>query len=128
MLQLTQSLYYQNLDNNAGVLYRILDEAEEQETREALLAYFYLWRYAGAAGWTAGELDDFIELDLERALGTAVDFEIEDALGKLLRAGVVVRDGDRYAALPVEAALEKLDDTWDRYDVSASEELAGATQ
>lgn len=127
MLQLTQSLYYQNLDNNAGVLYRILDEAEEQETREVLLAYFYLWRYAGAAGWTAKDLDDFVELDLERALDTAVDFEIEDALDKLVRAGVVTRTGDRYAALPVEAALEKMDDTWDRYDVSAQEELAGAT-
>ncbi len=109
------------------MLYRILDEAEEQETREVLLAYFYLWRYAGAAGWTAKELDDFVELDLERALDTAVDFEIEDALGKLVRAGVVVRAGDRYAASPVEAALEKMDDTWDRYDVSAQEELAGAT-
>jgi hypothetical protein len=127
MLQLTQSLYYQNLDNNAGVLYRILDEAEEQETREVLLAYFYLWRYAGAAGWTAAQLDDYVELDLERALGTAVDFEIEDALDKLVRAGVVVRTGDRYEALPVESALEKMDDTWDRYDVSAPEELAGAT-
>ena len=126
MLQLTQSLYYQNLDNNAGVLYRVMDEAEEQETREVLLAYFYLWRYAGAAGWTAAQLDDFVELDLERTLGTAVDFEIADALGKIVRAGVAVRTGDRYTALPVEAALEKMDDTWDRYDVSAPE-MAGTT-
>ncbi len=126
MLQLTQSLYYQNLDNNAGVLYRVLDEAEEQETLEILLAYFYLWRYAGAAGWTAAELDDYVELDLERALDAAVDFEIEGALGKLVRAGVVVRHGDRYAARPVAAALEKLDDTWDRYDVSAPD-MAGIT-
>ena len=53
-LQLTQSLYYQNLDNNGGVMFRLLDEAEEQETREMLLGYFYLWRYAGEEGWTAG--------------------------------------------------------------------------
>ena len=46
-LQLTQSLYYQNLDNNGGVMFRLLDEAEEEETREVLLAYFYLWRNAG---------------------------------------------------------------------------------
>ena len=43
-LNLTESLYYQNLDNNAGVLTRLLDEAEEQENREAALAYFFLWR------------------------------------------------------------------------------------
>ena len=29
-LNLTQSLYYQNLDNNAGVLTHLMDEAEEQ--------------------------------------------------------------------------------------------------
>ena len=34
-LSLTRSLYFQNLDNNAGVLYRLLDEAEEQECLEA---------------------------------------------------------------------------------------------
>ncbi|MGL4555457.1 MAG: DUF3754 domain-containing protein, partial [Gemmataceae bacterium] len=43
---LVESLYYQNLDNNAGVLTRLLDEAEEQECRETLLAYFYLWKHA----------------------------------------------------------------------------------
>src|SRR5262249_37008603 len=42
---LTESLYYQTLDNNGGVLTRILDEAEEQECREAILAYYCLWRY-----------------------------------------------------------------------------------
>jgi len=34
-LQLTKSLYFQTLDSNAGVLFRLLDEAEEQECREA---------------------------------------------------------------------------------------------
>jgi hypothetical protein len=115
MLQLTQSLYYQNLDNNAGVLYRMLDEAEEQETREVLLAYFYLWRYAGETGWTAEELDDYVELDLERVLDTHIDFEIDDALAKLTRAGIVSRNGERYAALPIETALDRLDDIWERY-------------
>jgi|YNPBryunderm2012_1023409.scaffolds.fasta_scaffold10271_2 hypothetical protein len=89
MLQLHQSLYYQNLDNNAGVFYRMMDEAEEQELREILLAYFYLWRYARAPGWSAAELDDYVELDLERRLNMKIDFEIDDALAKLLRLGLV---------------------------------------
>jgi hypothetical protein len=114
-LQLTQSLYYQNLDNNGGVMYRLLDEAEEQETRETLLAYFYLWRYAGDRGWTAAELDDYIELDLERRLDMQVDFEIADALHKLERAGIVTRTDDRYCAIPIEAAQARLDDLWEQY-------------
>jgi hypothetical protein len=118
-LQLTQSLYYQNLDNNAGVVFRLLDEAEEQETREALLAYFYLWRYAGEGGWTPADLDDYVELDLERQLGVAVDFEIEDALGKLARAGVVTEAGGRYAAVPIDAAQDRLDRLWQEYTRAA---------
>ena len=52
-LTLTESLYYQNLDSNAGVLTRLLDEAEEQERCELLLAYYFLWRYAGAEAGAA---------------------------------------------------------------------------
>ncbi len=114
-LQLTQSLYYQNLDNNGGVMYKLLDEAEEQETRETLLSYFYLWRYAGDRGWTAAELDDYVELDLERRLNLAVDFEIEDALAKLERAGIVTKSGDRYRAVPLETAQDLLDRIWQQY-------------
>lgn len=114
-LQLTQSLYYQNLDNNAGVLFRMLDEAEEQEVREALLGYFYLWRYAGDRGWTPDELDDYVELDIEKRLNLPVDFEIRDAMQKLVAAGLVESDGERYRALPIDTAQAKLDELWDRY-------------
>lgn len=114
-LQLTQSLYYQNLDNNGGVMYKLLDEAEEQEARETLLSYFYLWRYAGDRGWTAQELDDYVELDLERRLNLEVDFEIADALAKLERAGIVTKAGDRYRAVPLEAAQDTLDQLWQQY-------------
>ena len=37
-LSLTRHLYFQNLDNNAGVIYHLLAEAEEQEFREIVLA------------------------------------------------------------------------------------------
>lgn len=115
-LQLTQSLYYQNLDSNGGVLFRMLDEAEEQETREILLAYFYLWRYAGEHGWTAQELDDYVELDLERLLNVEVDFEIHDAVGKLLAAKLVEEvPGGRLRALPIAEAQDRLDHLWERY-------------
>ena len=115
-LQLTQSLYYQNLDNNAGVMYRLLDDAEEQEIREVLLSYFYLWRYAGERGWTAAELDYNIELDLEKRLNMEVDFEIDDALRKLAAAGIAeLGEEGRYRAVPLAKAQEKLDELWVRY-------------
>ena len=107
-LQLTQSLYYQNLDNNAGVMYRLLDDAEEQETRETLLGYFYLWRYAGETGWTAEQIDDYVEIDLEKRLNMKIDFEVRDALLKVERLGLATVTDGRYAAVPLAAAVEKL--------------------
>lgn len=107
-LKLAQSLYYQNLDNNAGVLHRLLDSAEEQECREAILAYFYLHRYAGEDGMTAAQLDDLVEQELEKSVGVKVDFEIDDALRKLEAIKLTRVIGDRYRVLPVAEAIARL--------------------
>lgn len=112
-LNLTQSLYYQNIDNNAGVLHRILDEAEEQESRETILAYYFLWRNQAPAGLTAGELDQQIEAFLRTEAAREVDFEVGDALAKLQRFGIVERGpGDTWRALEVDQALESLHRYW----------------
>jgi hypothetical protein len=114
-LRLTQSLYFQTLGNNLGVLFHLMDEAEEQECREALLAYYYLWRHAGSDGWDASALDDYIEMDLERLANLKVDFEIEDAMAKLERLKLVTKKENRFVAVPIEQALEALDYAWDNY-------------
>jgi hypothetical protein len=112
-LNLTQSLYYQNIDNNAGVLHRILDEAEEQESREAILAYYFLWTDHSPQGLTAEELDQKIEAFLRTEAAREVDFEIGDALAKLERFGIVEQStGDRWKALEIERALEALHRFW----------------
>jgi hypothetical protein len=114
-LKLTKSLYYKSLDSNTGVLMRLLDEAEEQECRETYLAYFCLWKYAPPEGWTAEQLDDYVELYLEGNAKLKVDFEIGDALAKLERLRIVRKTGDTYHAEPLDKALETLDWTWDNY-------------
>jgi hypothetical protein len=114
-LRLTKSLYYKSLDNNTGVLMRLLDEAEEQECRETFLAYFCLWKYAPPEGWTAEQLDDYVEMYLEGNANLKVDFEIGDALAKLERLKIVRKVGDAYHVQPLDKALEMLDWTWDNY-------------
>jgi len=114
-LRLAQSLYYQTLGTNQTVLFHLLDEAEEQECREAILAYFCLWRHAGPDGWTQAQIDDCIETDLDRLAHVKVDFEIDDALAKLERLKLVRKSGDRYTAEPIDRALELLDHAWDNY-------------
>jgi len=114
-LMLSEHQYFQTLDNNLGVLTRLLDEAEEQEVREVVLGYFFLWKYAGPEGWTEKVLDDTIEKYVEEKTKLKVDFEIGDSLEKLVKYNLARKVGDRYVAEPIEKALESLDSRWDNY-------------
>lgn len=112
-LNLTQSLYYQNLDNNAGALFRLLNEAEEQEFREAVLAYFFLLTRAGADGWSREHLDDAIEDFLEETAKIKVDFEIGDAIDKLVHFQLVRDRGNGFlCAVSLSEARAALDRAW----------------
>jgi hypothetical protein len=112
---LTESLYFQNLDNNAGVITQVIDEAEEQECRETILAYYYLWKHAPSQGWNQGQLDDYIEMELEGKLSLKIDFEVDDAIAKLEKLQIVRKNGDNYVAVGIDEALKKLDHRWDHY-------------
>lgn len=112
-LNLTRSLYFQNLDSNAGVMHRLLDEAEEQEFREVVLAWWLL-RQSGFAAVTSEHLDRAAEAWLQEKLGLAVDFEVSDALAKLQRMGLCREiPGGKYRAVDLEASLVALDRAWD---------------
>ena len=113
-LNLTRSLYFQNLDNNAGVLCRLLDEAEEQEMREAILAWFLLWQQAPTEGWNEKQLDQAAETFLEDEFSVQVDFEIVDAIEKLRRLGLSRCDQQgRWTAVSLDDCLKQLDQAWD---------------
>lgn len=129
-LNLTQSLYYQNLDNNAGAICLLLNEAEEQEFREVILAYYILLVRAGREGWTRSQLDDEIEVLLQETLGVEVDFEIGDAVDKLIRFGLIDASAEpRLRVIGLSAALEALDRNWDNafnyHQANASHPMPG---
>jgi hypothetical protein len=116
-LSLTRHLYFQNLDNNAGVIYHLLGEAEEQEFREAMLAWWLLWR-GELAGATAQQIDLAAESWLRERCSIDIDFEVADALAKLRRLGLAEETaGHRWHGVSIEEALARLDETWDqRFD------------
>ena len=118
-LSLTRSLYFQNLDNNSGVFFRLLDEAEEQEFREAVLAWWLLWRQAAGGddgGWTARQIDRAAEKLLRERCNLRVDFEIEDALDKLRRLNLIeALPGEKWRAVSMASALYELDRAWDNF-------------
>jgi hypothetical protein len=133
-LSLTRHLYFQNLDNNAGVIYHLLAEAEEQDFREIAIAWWLLWR-GGMNGAAAEQIDRAAEQWLKVRCGIEADFEVGDALAKLARLGLAntltrsVSEGPsaRWRATTIESALETLDRAWDgqfQYRRPADEELA----
>jgi len=115
-LSLTRSLYFQNLGSNAGVITRLLNEAEAQESREAILGYFLLWKRAGDEGLTVKELNDRAEAIIERVTGRDVDYDVMDALRKFRHLELVEElPGERIRAIPIARALEVLDEKWNDY-------------
>jgi hypothetical protein len=109
--QLADTVYFRNLANNAGVLDLLVGAGEEQDAKEAFLAYWALRR--AQRPLAKAEIDNSAEAFLRERFGLAVDFEIQDALAKLERLGLVTRDGESYAALAPDEALTRLDAAWD---------------
>ena len=110
-------LYYLTLASNASVIHHLIDSAEEEEFKEALLAYYFLWRHRDdPEPWDQARLDAHIEAFVRAQTGLAIDFEIGDALHKLTRLGLLQRDPqDRLHAAPIDCALAILDGQWDSY-------------
>src|SRR5262245_50468451 len=73
--ELTDNVYYRNINNNAGIFDYIIGAAEEQECKEALLAYYFL----STAGYplTQDELDRRIEQRISNTFGVGLHLQIE---------------------------------------------------
>lgn len=111
MKALADNLYFKNLDNNAGVFHHLIDSAEEEESKEAILAYYFLLTTGKAL--SSEQLDELIEQWFDVKFGFQIDFEIEDALAKLTRFGIVSYENNEYTANSISTAHRKLDDKWD---------------
>jgi hypothetical protein len=117
MQALTQNLYFKNLDNNAGVFHRLVNDAEEEESKEAILAYYFL--LISSRPLSKLELDQTIENWFESRWDCRIDFEIEDALNKLLTLGLVNETDAGLTAVPLDQGVRILDQRWDNYFVSS---------
>ena len=111
MKSLSDNLYFRNLDNDAGVFNHLLDAAEEEEVKEAVLAYHFLRSAEGAL--TADELDERIEAWFARRWGAEFDFEVADGVRKLRRLRLVDDTEGGLEAVPLVEATRRLDETWD---------------
>ena len=107
---LTDNVYYRNVNNNSGIFTYIIGEAEDQDWKEALLAYYGL--LTATAPLTREALYARIEALLAREFKVSADFEIEDALARLKRLDLLVEAGADLSVLPLADALARLDREW----------------
>jgi hypothetical protein len=111
--ELTDNVYYRNINNNAGIFDYLIGAAEDQECKEAFLAYYFL--HTAAAAPSADELDSRIEAWLRQAFGVDVDFAVNSALAKLEGLGLLRRQQGRLFVSPLDGALAHLRSVWDGF-------------
>ena len=109
-IELTGNVYFRNVNNNVGIFDYLIGAAEDQQSKEAFLAYYFL--YAASQPPTAAELDARIGAWLQQTFGLKVRFPVGDALDKLERLGLLRRDRERLLVSPLNGALAQLRGLW----------------
>lgn len=108
--QVTDNVYYRNVNNNAGIFTYLIGEAEDQDWKEVLLAYYGLLIEAGPV--TRDVLDVRIEELLARVIGVSADFDVDHALSRLRQFDLVIETDGGFTAVPLVDALRRLDREW----------------
>jgi Protein of unknown function (DUF3754) len=112
-MELTENIYFRNVNNNAGIFDYLIATAEDQETKEAVLAYHFISKAEPAP--TAAEIAVRIETWLAKNFGVTLDFKIADALETLNRFRLVRREGERLFVPPLEPAIAQLHQVWNNF-------------
>jgi len=115
MMTLAQRLYFYNLNNNSGVFSYLIDHAEEEECKEAILAYYFLHCFPEKC-YTQDILDQDIQAYIQKQYGITIDFEVADALRKLREEGLLIEQEDgTLQVVDLQIANEYLDKQWDNF-------------
>lgn len=112
---MAQNLYFHSMADNRGVALKLSDRAAEEEVKEDILLYTVLAKETANRSHLP-EIDKAIETYLTNWIGVAVDFDLDDALARLLADGLVAEqaDGTLVTMRPRDAALH-LDKKWDAF-------------
>lgn len=114
MQVLAQNLYFHSMADNRGAMTKLAERASEEDFKEEILLYSVLAKEAVTRA-DMPDVDKAIEDYIEKTFGLDVDFDVSDALERLLADGIVTEgvDGVLRALGPAEAAAH-IDTLWDR--------------
>lgn len=121
---ITETLFFKNLANNAGVFHLLLDEAEEEQCKEMALVYYHL--LTSPEPLNKAQLDNRIEEWFDRRFGVKLDFDVAATVrylsairgcprGAAHEAALLDIDADgRCVPLPLDTANALIDTLWDK--------------
>ena len=141
LVNLSRTLYFKTVANNRGVLTLLTDRAEDEEFKEALLAYLFLLSPPNRRGvpgvaytpdppqyHTQESLQKHIQQWLSDSFGFKVTFDVNDAVMMLDNMGLLVRHGDdTLSVVPIDVAMDTLPDPtyqWHTVGVFKDSEVA----
>ena len=114
MRVLAQNLYFHSMADNSGAMSELAERAAEEDVKEEILLYSILAKERVNRS-ELRDVDSAIQAYIERTFGLQVDFEIDDALHRLIADGIVQEDAaGNLIAKPPGKAAEHIDGMWDR--------------
>jgi Protein of unknown function (DUF3754) len=112
---LAQNLYFHTLADNRAAITLLASRAEEEDVKEEMLLYSMLVKEEVFRAELL-ELKQALVRYLQKEFDVTVDFDCEEALGRLIKDGVVKEHADgRLEALDPARGIEHLDGLWDGY-------------
>ena len=114
LVTMAQNLYFHAMADNRGVMTLLAERASEEDVKEEMLLYSVLAKET-VNRRELRDIDVAIESYMQNAFGVNVNFDLEDALGRLKRDGIVTElpDGTLQTRSPTAAAAQ-IDVLWDR--------------
>jgi hypothetical protein len=115
MVVMAQNLYFHAMADNRGVMLKLAARAAEEDIKEEMLLYAVLTK-ENARRQDIPDIDAAIEQYLAASFGVSVDFDITDALERLIADGLVVEQPDgRFLTMPPKEAAQHIDQKWDLF-------------
>ncbi|KAK9925264.1 hypothetical protein M0R45_033593 [Rubus argutus] len=116
---ITQSMYDKQLDSGRGTLLHLCDDVIQQEVKEVILSFYILMEQGKA---TREDLDRWCEELIKEEFGASCNFDVDDAVEKLEKLGIVSRDSvGRYFCIGLKRANEIIGTTTEELVLKAKQ-------